>query len=1393
MTAKQKTRNETEASEESGPDISTFSDHGDASTIVRFYQGGKVRVETQQLDAFNALAHRLNPEKNPLNSDFDIIGASIKLGVASFSFNAQWDYSSENTFFPITVPVSIGGFGSSYSTVLGDGSDDYETNHLDFGFGAGASLGGLALGGEVGVDFELESDGSVKAIGHSSVHSIFIKSSVKVDLFLSGSDTDGGSSARLTDPRSLSDIEWGDLGAVDGSSSSGLGFFDWASALLSGGSSPSYDDLRDGSGEVVLPPARRPSELERASDEGGASSWVNNGNNPSSSSSAVAGTLKDPEHYNKTVSNLYSSGYSSGAYSYSSTTSSSSNGYTGGYRSSNANHYDQVSKGHVRSGLPIILDLDGDGVELSFGGGVSFDFDGDGFRELGSWVGRDDGFLVLDLNADGTRGLGDGVIDQTRELVLSSWSDIPDATDLQALAEFDRLENGGNGDGILDRRDAIWAELRVWQDLDQDGESDTGELKTLAALGISQIGLSYDDGSDFNDTDNDISILGNTLLGAASFTRDGTVVEGGVGDVALAYNEKGWRRLATNDGYIIEFEAGLALRYREMDGTGSANFILGQHYYTGVFGDDRGNLISGAGLLDDFSLSGGAGNDQLYGGSGDDRISGGSGADILQGGAGRDLLFIDNQDFDILGGEGYDTAIVEPDSIGVRMNMGASEIEAFIGGEGGDYVYVSFDFKGHIRVDGRGGPDKIMGGAQDDILSGGSGNDQIYGRSGDDIIMGGEGNDHLYGEGGDDMIWGGGGVDVIYASNGDDILHGGAGGDVLFGEAADDEIHGDLGNDRLYGGYGDDVLKGGAGDDHLYGQWGDDYILGGDGNDHIHGHGGDDRLEGGAGDDHFYQNSGFGYDVIIGGDGHDILHLKGRRSDYRIWWDDRQVYLASLDNQIMIDSLGVERYAFESGETLDHASASRGDQSFDDYETRGQMGLAWEIGGHNSGRNGYWYVDAAGGDDVIINARWADTLLKGGSGDDIVKGNKYNERVYGGSGNDSVDGGFGDDHLKGDEGNDLIYGGYGNDEIHGNAGKDILYGNEGNDKLWGGVGSDSLRGGSGDDEIYGGDGRDILKGGEGDDRLYGGDGSDQLKGGEGNDALFGSNGRDFLHGGDGNDLIYGGGSGDILFGDDGSDSLEGGYGNDILEGGFGHDRLFGGFGDDVLFGDSSDKEQQNSGTNDVLEGGAGDDRLIGGLGADVLNGGEGRMDIADYSLSNAGVYVILQYNTTKGGHAWRDHLISIEGLVGSAHSDTLIGDGQNNRIWGGLGDDKLQGLWGYDHLFGGLGDDDISGQQGNDTLYGEGGDDVLNGGSGHDVLEGGAGADIFVFTASQNHRDLITDFEIDVDKIQILGNFEGLDITQNGENSEIRYNGNDLITLSQIRAENLTESQFIFI
>ena len=60
-----------------------------------------------------------------------------------------------------------------------------------------------------------------------------------------------------------------------------------------------------------------------------------------------------------------------------------------------------------------------------------------------------------------------------------------------ALAEFDRSDNGGNGDGKIDSTDSVFANLRLWQDRNRNGVSEQGELYALLVLNITTLELDY--------------------------------------------------------------------------------------------------------------------------------------------------------------------------------------------------------------------------------------------------------------------------------------------------------------------------------------------------------------------------------------------------------------------------------------------------------------------------------------------------------------------------------------------------------------------------------------------------------------------------------------------------------------------------------------------------------------------------------------------------------------------------------------------------------------------------------------------------------------------------------------------------------------------------------------
>lgn len=140
---------------------------------------------------------------------------------------------------------------------------------------------------------------------------------------------------------------------------------------------------------------------------------------------------------------------------------------------------------------PIIIDTDGRGFHLtSAEDGVKFDIRGDRHPIQLSWTsaGSSNAFLALDRNHN-------GVIDNGEELFgnFTAQPDSPDRNGFLALAQFDLPQNGGNGDGIIDERDAVWSKLVLWIDSNHDGISQKGELFGLADMGVHALSLKYSD------------------------------------------------------------------------------------------------------------------------------------------------------------------------------------------------------------------------------------------------------------------------------------------------------------------------------------------------------------------------------------------------------------------------------------------------------------------------------------------------------------------------------------------------------------------------------------------------------------------------------------------------------------------------------------------------------------------------------------------------------------------------------------------------------------------------------------------------------------------------------------------------------------------------------------
>ena len=140
-------------------------------------------------------------------------------------------------------------------------------------------------------------------------------------------------------------------------------------------------------------------------------------------------------------------------------------------------------------------------------------------RTGSGWLSAEDAWLAIDRN-------GNGLIDSGRELL---GTDYVKADDQFARSGADALSDlDSRRDGVIDDRDAAFGDLRLWQDINQNGISESDELFSLADKGIRQISLAAATAP--------INLgNGNTQLATLQVTRtDGTTTV--AADLQLAHN-----------------------------------------------------------------------------------------------------------------------------------------------------------------------------------------------------------------------------------------------------------------------------------------------------------------------------------------------------------------------------------------------------------------------------------------------------------------------------------------------------------------------------------------------------------------------------------------------------------------------------------------------------------------------------------------------------------------------------------------------------------------------------------------------------------------------------------------------------------------------------------------
>jgi Ca2+-binding RTX toxin-like protein len=412
--------------------------------------------------------------------------------------------------------------------------------------------------------------------------------------------------------------------------------------------------------------------------------------------------------------------------------------------------------------------------------------------------------------------------------------------------------------------------------------------------------------------------------------------------------------------------------------------------------------------------------------------------------------------------------------------------------------------------------------------------------------------------------------------------------------------------------------------------------------------------------------------------------------------------------------------------------------------------------------------------DYTLTANVENLVLTGaaanGTGNELdnnITGNEFANTLSGGAGNDTLTGLAGDDMLDGGTGADTMFGGIGNDAyVIDNAGDivielagegidnvqssisytltanvenltltgtgangtgnelaNVITGNASDNVLSGNAGDDTLYGLAGNDTLDGGTGADKMVGGTGDDTYYVDQSGDQVieDSGEGNDTVRSA--ISYVLGANVENLILAG-------------TATNGTGNELdntITGNELANTLNGGAGNDTLYGMAG---------NDVIDGGTGADKMVGGTGNDT------------YYVDHAGDQVIeLGSEGTDTVYASLNYTLSdnVENLflTGSAVSGT--GNALDNVITGNGLDNLLSGGAGNDILYGGAGNDKLMGGDGNDRLVGGDGLDYLTGGAGNDVFVAEIGGGKIASKAGMISVDVITDFVVGQDKIDLHG------------------------------------------
>ncbi|MBU1052976.1 MAG: putative Ig domain-containing protein [Proteobacteria bacterium] len=1020
---------------------------------------------------------------------------------------------------------------------------------------------------------------------------------------------------------------------------------------------------------------------------------------------------------------------------------------------------------------PLILDLDGDGIQTTdVEGGTYFDHDGDGFAEQTGWAAPGDGLLVRDVNKNGTIDSGKELFgDQT---ILKNGSNAVNG--FQALADLD-----DNGDGKIDSNDAVWSDLKIWQDFDGDGLSAPDELHTLEEVGIQSINI---DSTPTGEIDSE----GNIQARIGSFEKTG----GNIGEIG-GYN------LQRNTTYTI---AEVWLEVPE-DIAALPNLQASNNIYElqqAIVRDSSGQLKA---IVEQFIATTDVNtrknimNQIIFRWAGTDGIAVNSrGANVdakklatLEKFFGQEFVGANgsnptsaaaiplNESFRRLSEMFYAQLMVQTHlkdlyskiyytcddtTLKVKADMSAitTDIQAALSDNYDQGKTLLSEFSRILR--GLGAQDMVdYLSFRETFISQDPSLDWVIDSGGLPVYdEKGEGqrtwSPHIEGTNNADAVIGS-------LTEGDGYINGLAGSDAIYGTSR---------NETLINRIGDSILVAGAGNDRIWAGDGDDILDGGIGNDQLKGEGGNDT---------YIFRLGSGQDKII-----DTDSTEGNTDT--IW----------IGSNLTPDDITLRRVGNNLVVKINNTTDTMTVQDF--FKNDSPLNRVEQIQFMDGT---IWDVDAIS--DLILVPSETDDIIYGTSGDDTLHGLGGNDTIYGTAGNDLI---------YGDSGNDTLYGGAGNDTYIFNRGsgqdiidetdmtagnidivefgediapsdikiersgnydiklsiidtqdsllikdcvlnhdsefrkvieqfkfadgtvwssdtiKEILFltGTDDSESIAGFSDQDYIQGLGGNDYLYGLGGDDTIEGGSGNDRIYSHSGNDILTGGEGDDTLYGESGNDIYDGGQGDDILYGSNSNGWNYYGPMPYTYNSANGDDIY--------LFGrGYGNDTVV--DRDKTPGNIDTillgSDIVP----DDILIqhkkNDLVLTIKDTGD-KLTVLNWFFDESAEWQI-EHIQFADGTVWDVNAIKAKVLLGTDANDILIGYNTDDIISGFNGTDFLYGRKGDDTISGGAGNDWIYGEAGSDTLsgnedidviYGGDGDDIINGGTGVDYLHGGTGNDI---------------------------------------------------------------------